>query len=304
MQTLSETLRTAIQAGNPQRCLFVFTDDEGNETEEFSNEEIVVDEGLRLDNPFNGETELTMGLCPSAQISFTLLNDRRQLVDFEFGTFAAYLGARIDSGTPAQDAVTRTYTEGGVTRLYEFSPLGVFTVERPDVVTTDVISVSATDRMSLLDKEIPEEERSALAVETTLFGLTQILCQLVDVPLATTQADMLNGDLTVKLTANILLDRTYRDVLRWIAEAAGSIAIFNREGALEIRWFNVPTEVRTDKDFDEHDYNAFGYSWYETEAIDGLKIRNTGNTSETPVYPGGVEAPMNNPYVISGNPFL
>lgn len=297
MQTLSATLAAALEAGTPQRCLIVFEDDEGTVTEEFSNEDIVVDRGIQMTALFNSETEVTVGLCPSVQLQFTMLNDHRQMADFEFGTFRAYIGARIDSGTPGQDAVTRTYTERGVQRLYEFLPLGVFDTDRPDVVSTNIIDVTALDRMSLFDKEIEAADKTALKALDTLEDMVEGLCDLIGVPYS--EKPFLNSDLSVSLTDNQLSGRTYKDVLRWCAEAAGSIAIFNRDGELELRWFGTSASA----EYDEHDYEGFAASWYETEAIDGLKIRNAGNTSETEVLPDDVEE-STNPYVISGNPFL
>lgn len=305
MQSISETLRAALEAGNPQRCLIVFEDDEGTVTEEFSNEEIVSDRGIHITGPFNSEKELTLGLCPTSQITFTLLNDEHQLVDFEFGTFRVYLGARIDEGTPGQGAVTRTYTEGGQECLYEFSPLGVFIVDRPDIVATNVIDVRASDRMTLFDKEIDSSERTTLTSATTLYGLLTALCGLVGVTLATQSTDLLNADLTISLSANTLSGRTYRDVLRWIAEAAGSIGVFNRDGELEVRWFFYPETEQEEEDssYDENNYSAFSNSWYETDAIDGLKVRNNNGTNEATILPTGAES-TENPYVISGNPLL
>ena len=295
MQTISETLRTALDAGNPQRCLLVFEDDSGNETEEFTNEDIVVTDGIKLTALYNSERELTIGLCPSAQIRFTMLNDNRQLSQFEFGTFRAYLGARIDTGTPLLGAVTRTYTEDRAARLYEFSPLGVFITERPDIVDKNVIEVSANDRMTLFDRELTTQERTALAAATTLSAFAVTLCQAFGVELVST--NFLNNDLAVSVSAATMNGRTGRDVLRWVAEAAGSVALFNRDGELEIRWFN-PTEMEVD----EHGYSELATSWYQTQTVDSLKVRNRGETAETTktVTPNVA----NNPYVISGNPFL
>ena len=295
MQTLSTTLAAAIAAGNRQRCLFVFEDGT-----EFTDEDIVSSRGLQLTMMFNSEKELTIGLCPSAQIRFSLMNDHRQLADFEFGTFTAYLGAKITDGTPASGAVTRTFTENGVSCLYEFAPLGVFIVDRPDVVSKNMIEVSANDRMSLFDTEITATQRTALTSDngkpTDLYELAEALCgqDFADVTLATTRQQMLNNDLGITLTANQLEGRTLRDVLRWVAEAAGSIAVFNRQGELEIRWFATTTA-----EYDESKYSELAMSWYETQAITGLKVRNQNNSSETPY---GTD--FDNSYVISGNPFL
>ena len=86
LYVLSSGLQEALAAGNPQRVLIEFyakpdgtayTDEEGlPKRVEFTNEDILMTEGIRLTSEFNSETDLTIGLCPSAQIRFSLLNDQ------------------------------------------------------------------------------------------------------------------------------------------------------------------------------------------------------------------------------------
>ena len=299
MYTPSETLRAALAAGNPQRVLLEFTDPDTGETETFSNEDIDISDGLHTNRPFNGDEELTVGLCPSAEVRFTLLNDQRQLADFRFGECAVWIGARIDEGTPGSGAKTATFTEDGEDRTYEFIPIGVFIVERPDIVQRDVIQITANDRMGLFDKEMPSRTDLGLnptsANPATILQLLQAMCQNVGVSLASTS--FLNNNLQfTSWPTKYFENRTMREVLKWIAEAAGSIALFNRYGELEITWFNDLTQ---DVAYDENNYSDFVQTWYEVEQIDGLKVRNQDETSESTV---GTDP--DNPYVIAGNPFL
>ena len=292
MYQISQTLRTAIAAGNPQRVLIEFTHKPDGTAYSpsvvFSNEDIVVSNGLQLTEEFNPETDLTIGSCPSAEIQFTLLNDNGQLLDFEFGTFKAYLGARIDSGTPAQTAKTKTFTEGGETVTYEFCPLGTFISPRPDVVKKLMIDVDANDQMILFDADMP----TALQTYTgTLAGMATALCNQVGVSIKST--DFLNATMNVSLTAEQSENKTMREVLGWVAEAACSNARFNRDGQLEFVWFNHVTAT-----YDEHNYTEFTPNWYEIKSIDGLHIRNADSTEEY-VFGTGTNA-----YMIQDNPFL
>lgn len=292
MYQISQTLRTAIAAGNPQRVLIEFTNKPDGTAYSpsvvFSNEDIVVSNGLQLTEEFNPETDLTIGSCPSAEIQFTMLNDTGQLLDFEFGKFIAYLGARIDSGTPAQTAKTKTFTEGGETVTYEFCPLGTFIAHRPDVVKKLMIDVDANDQMTLFDADMP----TALQTYTgTLSGMATALCNQVGVTMKT--ATFLNSTMAVALTAEQVENATMREVLGWIAEAACSNARFNRDGQLEFVWFNQVNSI-----FDEHNYTDFTPTWYQTKAIDGLHIRNADSTAEYTYGTGG------NAYMIQNNPFL
>lgn len=286
MQTLSTTLATAIAAGNPQRVLLEFTD--YNPVRQFSNEDIFVSNGVQLSAEFNSETDLTIGLCPSAEIQFSMRNDESQLANFEFGTFIAYLGARIDAGTPAASAKTKTFTENGQTVTYEFAPLGTFIAKRPDIVVKKIIDVDANDQMTLFDEDMPS---GIVAYPTTLSGLASALCTRVGVTLKS--ATFLNSTLAVSVEPEQFENATMREVIGWIAEAAGSIARFDRNGQLEFAWFQT-----VNKTFDENNYTEFTPTWYATQAVDGLHIRNADSTAEYTYGTG------RNAYMIQDNPFL
>lgn len=287
MYTVSQTLQAAISNGTPQRVLLEFVDANVS----FTNEDIVVSTGVELDEMFNSETDLTVGKCPSAEIRFDMLNDEGQLEEFEFGTFKAWLGARIDSGTPSNTAKTKTYTGTAYDGLYEFTPLGVFVADRPAVVKKKILSITANDQMQLFDVDMPSATDLGLSYPTTLSNLFVKLCAYVGVPYKS--ATFLNSDVTVSAAPEDFEDATMREVLGWIAEAACSIARFDRDGNLEMAWFNVVNSV-----YDEHDYTDFTPTWYETKAIDGLHVRNSNSETETSL---GLS---NNNYLIQDNPFL
>ena len=286
MYTFSATLQTALAAKTPQRALIEFSDGTV-----FSNEEIAMGKGIQLRQVFNSETDLTVGECPSAEIRFALLNGRGELADFEFGEFTAYLGARIDTGTPAAGAKTRTFTENGSTALYEFAPLGVFIAQRPNVVKTSLIDVTANDRMSLFDVDMPAASVMGVTYPTTTGTLLQKMCEYLDVTLKT--PNFTNSDLVISKEPENFDTMTMREVLGLIAEAACSIARFDRNGQLELVWFN-----QTGRTYDEHNYSEFTQYWYETKPIDGLHIRNADSTTEYVVGDGS------NAYMIQDNPFL
>ena len=288
MYQLSQTLSAAIAAGNPQRVLLEFTETPDGTAYSpsvvFSNEDIVISSGLQLTAEFNSATDLEIGLCPSAEIQFAMWNTESQLVDFEFGKFVAYLGAKITSGTPASGAKTKTFSDG----LYEFAPLGTFIAHRPDIVVKKIIDVDANDQMTLFDADMPS---LSITYPITLSGLATALCNHVGVTLKSTT--FLNSTLTVSAEPEQFENATMREVIGWIAEAAGSIARFDRNGQLEFAWFNTVNQI-----YDEHNYKEFTPSWYETQAIDGLHIRNADSTAEFTYGTGS------NAYMIQDNPFL
>lgn len=299
MVTLSTTLQAALDAGAPQRVLLEFLDDEGAVAETMSNEEISISSGVRLSSDFNPEKELTLGSVASAEIQFSLLNDVRQLSNFAFGECKVWIGCRLADGVTPAGTKYATFTGDG---LYEFAPLGIFVVERPDIVDKDVIQISANDRMVKFDEEMPSMTdlgftTSQVSAGITIADLLSALCTAAGVTLAT--STFLNSDLTFnKWPSRYFESRTMREVLRWIAEAAGSIARFNRDGELEMAWFTAVNVT-----FTESQHAEFVPTWYETAVIDELKVRNQGETSEHSYTPTGVTDPEN-AYVIAGNPFL
>ena len=291
MYQLSQTLQTALSAGNRQRVLIEFTNKPDGTAYspivQFSNEDILITNGVKLTAEFNSETDLTIGLCPSAEIQFDMLNDLGQLADFEFGTFKAYLGAKITSGTPAAGAKTKTFSDG----LYEFAPLGTFIAKRPDIVKKNIISVDANDLMTLFDEDMPEPNVLNMTYPTTLSAMAQAMCAYLGVTLKSNT--WLNSTLAVTAEPDQFEAATMREVLGWIAEAGCSNARFDRDGLLEFVWFNP-----VNKSYDEHNYTEFTPTWYATAAIDGLHIRNADSTTEYVVGTG------DNAYMILDNPFL
>lgn len=287
MYTVSQTLQTAIANGTPQRVLLEFT----VANVSFSNEDIVVSTGVELDEMFNSETDLAIGKCPSAEIRFDMLNDNGQLENFQFGKFKAWLGARIDNGTPANSAKTKTFSGGLYPGLYEFTPLGVFIADRPAVVKKKILSITANDQMQLFDVDMPTATAMSLTYPTTLSTLFTKMCNYVGVQYKS--ATFMNSTLTVSSQPEDFEDATMREVLGWIAEAACSIARFDRDGQLEMAWFSTVNSV-----YDEHNYTDFSPSWYATKAIDGLHVRNANSEAET------VLGQSTNNYLIQDNPFL
>lgn len=285
MQTISTALRNAINAGNPQRVLFVFGNDE------FSNEDISMSDGVTLEEEFNTESELTIGLTPSSQISFTMMNDHGQLNSFAFGWFNAYIGARIDDGIPTE--ITRTFTENGKTVTYAFAPIGKYYAEQPDIVQKYTISVVGNDQMKLFEEtDMPDATTLGVSYPVTIASLLQLMCAHLSVNLQS--AEFLNYDLLVEKEPEDFGMATMRDVLGWIAEAACGNARFNRDGRLEIAWF-----TDTNKYYDEHDYKEFTPVSYEVSEINGVYFRDTNNTSET-----SEGTTKSNNYLVQDNPFL
>ena len=86
MYNVSAAFHTAVQNGNPQKALLIFSDCV------FTNDDINVENGIGFRDYFNTEEDLAIGQALSNEISFSLFNDNRLLNDYEFGDFLATLG--------------------------------------------------------------------------------------------------------------------------------------------------------------------------------------------------------------------
>lgn len=284
MYAVSTALRSAIDAGSPQRILLDF-----GGTSVFSNEEIAITDGVNFTEMFTTGDDLTIGCCPSAELSFSLLNDTGMFNDFQFGQFTAYLGARIDSGTPTE--MTKTFTENGVTKTYAFAPLGTFVADRPDIVKKKKLAIVANDRMTLFDTPMPDKTALNITYPITLGNLLSAMCTYLSVTLKS--STFTNSTMSVASEPKQFGNATMREVLGWIAEAACAIARFDRNGQLEIRWYST-----VNKTFAESSYSEFTPAWFATDAITGTHIRN-GNSNAT--LDLGTDT---NVYIIQDNPFL
>lgn len=126
---------------------------------------------------------------------------------------------------------------------WEYCPLGIFTAGAPKR-RVQKVSVTGMDRMEKFDSDASNWWNSiSWGGGLTLHTLLQRMCAQLDVTL-TTSNTYPNANVIVKnpLNADGL---TYRDILRYIAEAGCSYARFDRDGALELAWFSTPTNAPT-----------------------------------------------------------
>lgn len=297
MVNVSSAFKTALQAGEPQRWLFVWSDGTLS-----SNEEIDVEAGVGYDEMFCSETDLTIGLTPSSQISFSLLNGEYQWTGFSFGWFNASLGVRVnrvrnDSPRTNHPVLTvsgnsLTVSGNGWLETYELCPFGRFYAERPDIIRRVLIDINAMDQMQLFEQDMPSDTDLGITYPITAGALLTAMCTYLQVT-STVSATFMNYDMTLASRPKSFDTATMRDVLGWIAEIACSVARFNREGNLAFVWLN-----RVDRSFSETDYVDFERTEYQTTAVNKLSVRNDDSTAETVLGTG------DSPYMIQDNPFL
>lgn len=175
---------------------------------------------------------------------------------------------------------------------YEYVPLGVFDPDTPSKRRLRVVSVTANDRMARFDADAADWWR-ALPYPITLRELLKKLCLRLGVPLATT-GTFLNSERMLTSAPLQASSLTYRDVLKWIAEAACSYARMTRNGALELAWFQTAdvslTASRYFPDTEKAEYTV--------PRITGVQVLNAENDV------GVLAGSKGNVYQIMDNPML
>ena len=296
MVTVSNAFMAALAdpVAHPQRMVFKF--DNGTI---ISNEDIDVEGGVDFHEVFCSETDLTIGLTPSSEISFGLFNIDGHWTNFTFGAFNAYIGVMLSETSNSSAAAQRpsisisgrnmTVNGNGKRQTFELCPLGRFIAPRPAVVQKVLIDVTANDQMTLFDENLPSAATLGITYPVSAGDMLRALCNYVGVSAST--YTFLNSTLTMAEPETETY--TMRDVLGWIAEAACANARFNREGVLELAWFNT-----TSKSFHEGNYATFEPSWYQAPKEQKLHVRNADSTAESVIGSG------ENAYMIQNNPFL
>lgn len=228
--------------------------------------------GLTLTEVLNGETDMTVGRAVSSQAEMVLFNTGGEFQDFNFNQeFTLQFGVKINDN-------------------FEYINLGIFKGERPEKVRGKLINFSAYDRMVYFDISA-EEFITGLTFPTTLGEIYQSLCSFVGVnPVSLT---FINSDKQYTFNPFSSADYTAREILAWIAEAAGAYARFNSAGNVELTWYENKnhTILKTDR-FEMTE------SEFTTPAIDKLEVYNSYGDQLVTSGTGS------NTYVISDNPFL
>lgn len=173
-------------------------------------------------------------------------------------------------------------------RTYEFVPLGWFTAERPNVPTVNEIQFTCYDYMQKFEKDM---KGANVTYPISLGSLFLRLCNVVGVRYRS--YSFINSTAQIAAKPDEFDNATMRDVLKWIAEAAGSNARFDRDGYLVLDWLRSTNQV-----IDETGYSEFNPYWYSTKTVTKLHNRASNGGYEN-IVGSGSEA-----YLIQDNPLL
>lgn len=268
MLAVSAGFLQAIKNKAPQDVRLEFANGDVINTSDIS----ITSGGLTYTEILNGETDVIFGRAVMSELSAVLINADGQFTDFDFSReFTAKVGVKVGS-------------------TFEYVSLGVFKGNRPDKVRGKLIDFTAYDRMSLFDKSA-ESFVDSLTFPCTLGEIFTKLCAFCGVGYVS--AFFPNSGKTFDKNPLADTDYTCREILGYIAEAAGAYARMSRDGAVELVWFAEAdyTVTRTDR-FEMTE------SEFLTPPIDKLEVYNSYGDQLNTSGSGDIV------YGISDNPFL
>lgn len=271
MYNVSTAFHTAsIKDNVSTRVRFVFAD---TAQTVLGSERINLNTGVSVTETFCKGEDMSIGGCRSALLNVAFMNYDGALNDFEYGKCTVYLDLKINGA-------------------WEACPLGVFIIDKPKKRRNSIVSVQAYDQMVLLDA-IADAWWDELTFPMTLGEIFASMCTVVGVESAA-NADALNLNVSYEDRPFQASEITYREILGWIAEAAGCTARFTRTGKLELAWF---TDISADVPASRPAFTA-DVSEYTVSQIDKVQV------SATQTDVGVIIGSGTNGYQIMGNPFL
>lgn len=243
--------------------------------------------GVTVTEIYNKDKNLTIGGTVSYQIGMTLVNSDGALNNFAFGRCKVYLDVYDDANS-----------------TWLPCPLGVFRIELPVKRKVQLISCSGYDQMQVLNAIADTwwnglDFTGGLTIANILNSMvTQLGLHLS----ANSSTNMVNKTLSFTTPPIDSVERTYRDILGWIAEATGTVAHFNRDGELDMRPYLTPqiggNNIVIDMDTTGNQCLSIDVAEYSVSQIDALTIKLTTSDQGVTVGSG------TNVYTIMDNPFL
>ena len=232
----------------------------------------ITGDGVKITDILNGDTDYTFGKAVCKQVEMTLFNTDNKFNNFDFTQeFTLQIGVKVGAA-------------------FQYVTVGIFKGERPDKVRGKLIDFTAYDRMQKFDVSASGFIEN-LTFPVTLGAVLSSLCTSVGVVLETTT--FTNSTKNFTFNPFSTSDYTAREVLAWIAEAAGCYARVNADGKVELNTFTTNSYkiLKTDR-------FEMSESEFETPVIGKLECYTSYGDQLVTAGTG------TNTYVISDNPFL
>lgn len=251
-----------------------------------SNGRISSDGGVSVMDIFNSDVNIQIGQAVSKPVQLNLLNADGALNDFAFGRCKIYLDV---------------YDEDNTTWLP--CPIGVFLIDIPVKRNLQVVTASGYDQMRKLD-EIADAWWNDIdwTGGVTVLQLLQGLATSAGVSLnSSVSTRILNGSKSYTAAPFTANQMTYRDIAARIAGVTGTTAYFDRNGALDFKWFTTAKlngyNVVINSDIPGNQCISIETAEYAVTPIDMLHVMCAAPELNATVGAGG------NAYEIAGNPF-
>ena len=243
--------------------------------------------GISINDLFNSEENLQIGRTVSKPINMTLLNVDGALSGFAFGRCKVF----IDVYDPEEEE-------------WLTCPVGVFIIETPTKRNSRLVTCQGYDQMQLLNVRCDAWYNSlnwenGITVASLISGIATQCGVHVSSSLSTR---ILNGSHAYTSPPMTVNQNTYRDILAYLCGVTGTIAYFDRDGALDMRWFSAPTidgdPVTISADAVGNGIMQIDVAEYEVAPIDAVEILSFDVDLNTTIGTGS------NVFQISGNPFI
>lgn len=232
----------------------------------------ITGDGVKITDILNGDTDYTFGKAVCKQVEMTLFNVDNKFNNFDFTQeFTLQIGVKVGAA-------------------FQYVTVGVFKGERPDKVRGKLIDFTAYDRMQKFEVSASDFIEN-MTFPVTLGAVFSSLCAAVGVePITTT---FTNSTKNFTFNPFSTSDYTAREVLAWIAEAAGCYSRINADGKVELNTFTTNSYkiLKTDR-------FEMSESEIETPVIGKLECYTSYGDQLVTAGTG------TNTYVISDNPFL
>lgn len=243
--------------------------------------------GVVFNELFNPDKNIQIGRAVSSQIGMTLLNTDGALDNFQYGRCKVYLDV-YDSANLAWLAC----------------PMGVYIIELPTKRKVQLINAVGFDQMTKLDA-ICDTWWNGLnwSGGLTLLQIVNSMAAQLGVSVSSNTASaIVNSSLSYTAAPFDCVEVTYREVLEVIAEATGTVARFDRDGALDLRWRSIPTiggnSITINTDTVGNQCLSIDAAEYSVSKIDLLRAKFAEGDIGVTVGSG------TNEYVITNNLFL
>lgn len=244
-------------------------------------------DGIKFTEYYNPEYNVTIGRAVSSQVEMTLLNTDGALDNFAYGRCKIYLDV--------YDSVNSAWLS---------CPMGVYIIDLPTRRKSQLIHAFGYDQMQKLDG-ICDTWWAGLNFSggLTLLQIVNSMASQTGVSVSTATASaIVNSSVTYTAAPFDCVETTYREVLELIAEATGTVARFDRDGALDLKWFKAAqiggNTVEIDTDTIGNQCLSIDLAEYQVAAIDLLKVKIAEDDVGVTVGSG------TNQYTILDNLFL